>query len=78
MFYQEWPAGLSVCFVEGMEQIGKQRMYRDPDRVYDILKAARGPQEDFQAVAYALKERRPGSVELKLSEEQYSKLKRGK
>ena len=77
MFYQEWPTGLSVCFVEGVEQVGKQQMYRDPDRVYDILKAARAPQEDFQAVQYALKERRPGSVEPKLTEEQYRKLKRG-
>jgi hypothetical protein len=64
-------------FVEGTQQVGKQGTYKDPDRVYDILKAARAPQEDFQAVEYALEERRPGSVELKLTEDQHRKLTRG-
>jgi hypothetical protein len=78
MFYQEWPAGLSVCFVEGTQQVGKQQMYKDPDKVFDILRAAHAQQEDHQAVQEALRSRRPGSVELNLTEEQYGKLKGGK
>jgi hypothetical protein len=33
--YQEWPSGLSVCFVEGNQQVGKQLMYKDPDRLFE-------------------------------------------
>jgi hypothetical protein len=77
MFFSELPMGLNVCFVEGMQQVGKQRTYPDPSRVYDILRAAKASQEDHQAVEYALRERRPGSVELNLSQEQYERLRRG-
>ena len=78
MFYQEWSSGLSVCFVEGTQQVGKQRMYKDPDRVYEILRAAKAPQEDHHSVQEALRNRRPGSIELNLTQQQYDKLKGGK
>jgi len=42
----------------------------------DILRAARDPQEDHHSVALALQSRRPGAVELNLTQEQYNKLKR--
>jgi NMD protein affecting ribosome stability and mRNA decay len=77
MFYHEWPSGLSVCFVEGTQQVGKQRMYKDPDRVFDILRAAHAQQEDHQAVQEAPRSCRPGSVELNLTQEQYDRLKKG-
>jgi hypothetical protein len=77
MFYYEWPMGLSVCFMEGQIQVGKRWSYSDTDRIYEILRAVHAPQEDHHAVAEALKQRRPGSVDLRLTEEQYEKLKRG-
>jgi hypothetical protein len=40
MFYQEWPSGLKICFSEGSTQLGKHLHYNDPDRIYEILKAA--------------------------------------
>jgi hypothetical protein len=78
MFYQELPMGLSVCFVEGNQQVGKQLMYTDPNKVFEILRAAHAQQEDYQTVEEALRTRRPGSVELNLTQEQYDKLKGGK
>jgi hypothetical protein len=77
MFFQEWPTGLKVCFCEGSRQVGKHLHYNDPDRIYDILRAAHCPQEDHHMVALVLKERRPGSLDIRLTEEQYNKLKRG-
>jgi hypothetical protein len=77
MFYQEWPMGLSICFCEGSKQIGKHWRYPDPERIYEILRAANAPQEDHHAVAEALRQRRPGSIDLRLTEKQYDKLKRG-
>jgi hypothetical protein len=78
MFYMELPMGLSVCFMEGNQQIGKLLKYKDPARLFEILRAAHAQQEDHQAVEEALRGRTSGSVELSLTEEQYSKLKRGK
>jgi hypothetical protein len=75
---QEWPSGLSVCFVDGTQQVGKQRMYKDHDEVFDILRPAQAQQEDHQAGEWALRGRRPGSVELNLTQQQYEKLKGGK
>jgi hypothetical protein len=73
----EEPMGLDICFCEGSVQVGKRIHYKDPDRIYDLLRAAHCQQEDHHMVAMALGERRPGSLELHLTEEQYNKLKRG-
>jgi hypothetical protein len=78
MFYQELPMGLSLCFCEGQKQIGKHWRYPDPDRIYEILRAAKAPQEDHHAVAEALRHRQPGAIDLHLTEKQYEKLKRGR
>jgi hypothetical protein len=78
MFYSEMPLGLDLCFCEGNQQIGKRLKFSDPDRIYDLLKAAHCPIEDHQVVQQALRQRRPGSVNLHLSEDQCQKLKRGK
>jgi hypothetical protein len=78
MFYSQMPLGLDVCFCEGNQQIGKRLRYADPDRIYDLLRAANCQIEDHQIVEHALRQRRPGSVNLHLSEEQYNKLKRSR
>jgi hypothetical protein len=49
-------------------------MYRDPDRIYELLRAAHAPLEDHQMVEMCLRERRPGGVDLRLTEAQYQKL----
>ena len=59
MFYQELPMGITICFCEGSKQVGKQRRYTDPDRIYDILRAAHCQQEDHHAVAEALRHAEP-------------------
>jgi len=74
----EIPRGLHITFVEGPNAVGRSRVYVDPDKIYEILRAAKSPQEDHHAVSLALQSRRPGSVELKLSPEQYDKLCRRK
>jgi hypothetical protein len=43
--------------------------------VFDILRAAHAQQEDHQTVQEVLRSRRPGSVELNLTQEQYGRLK---
>jgi hypothetical protein len=77
MHFYDTPAGLDVCFCENSEQIGRRRLYKDPDKLFEILKAAHAIQEDHHSVAEALKTRRMGSVGLTLSEEQYRKLRSG-
>jgi hypothetical protein len=62
-------------FCEGNRRIGERLRDLDPNRIYDLLKAAHCPQEDHHIVAEALKQRRPGSIDLRLTEEQYNKLK---
>jgi hypothetical protein len=77
MHFYEMPTGLTVTFIESGRKIGRARHYADPDRIYDILRAAKAPSEDIQTVEFALVNRRPGAVALRLSQEQYDKLKRG-
>ena len=60
------------------QQIGKRINYADPTKIYDLLRAAKCPVKDHQIVKLAVRERRPGSVELRLTEEQYQKLKRSR
>lgn len=78
MFYGEMPMGLDICFIENNQQIGKRLNYTDPTRIYDLLRAANCSIEDHQIVELAFRERRSGSVELRLTEEQYQKLKRSR
>jgi hypothetical protein len=61
--------------MDGPRQIGKNITYRDPDRIYDLLRAANAQREDHQAVEYALHTRRPDSVELSLTERSISEAK---
>jgi hypothetical protein len=76
MHFYEMPMGLSVTFMEGNKEVGRSRQYRDTDRIYDILLAAKAPQEDHHSVALALQSHRPGAVELNLTQE-HDKLVRG-
>jgi hypothetical protein len=76
--FYEMPMGLTVTFVEGTQKLGRVRQYADPDRIYDIIRAARAQSEDIQAVEFALLSRRPGAIQLNLTNDQYEKLKRGK
>jgi hypothetical protein len=77
MHFYEMPMGLTICFLESNRKIGPSPRYKDTDRIYDILRAAKAPQEDHHSVALALQSRRPGAVELNLTQQQYDKLKRG-
>ena len=78
MHFYEMPMGLDVCFIENSQQLGKRLHYADPTRIYDLLRAAHCPVENHQIVELAIRERRPGSVDLSLTEQQYQKLKRSK
>ena len=78
MHFYEMPTGLTVSFIEGSQTLGQVRQYADPDRIYDILRAARAPSEDIQAAEFALLSIRPGAIQLNLISEQYEKLKRTK
>ena len=78
MHYYESPLCVDICFIENNQQVGKRLQYKDPTKIFDLLKAAHCLSEDHQAVELALRERRPGSVELRLTEEQYQKLKRSR
>lgn len=79
MFFSEFPACFYVTFTEAKNatQLGPQRKYRDSSRLFDILRAARAPVEDHQLVECALLSRRPGSVILNLTRQQYRRLKYG-
>jgi hypothetical protein len=77
MYFHEMMTALHVCFMEGNDLVAKHHRYGDPDKIYDLLKAAHAPLEDHHAVAEALRQGRSKSVILPLSQAQYKQLKFG-
>jgi hypothetical protein len=77
MFFSEVTFEYSVCFCEGPRAIGKHHRYKSSDKIFEILRAANASPADHHNVTEMIRQRRPGSVELHLSEEPYNRLKFG-
>jgi hypothetical protein len=78
MFFIEMQGVYTVTFCQGNRQIGRRFRYTDGQRIIDIVRKARCPVEDRNFVEMCLVERRPGSVQLRLSDEQHHVLVEGR
>ena len=74
MFFIEMQGVYRVTLCQGNRQVGRQFRYTDGQRILDILREARCPVKDHNLVERCLVERRPGSVQLHLTDEQHQKL----
>jgi hypothetical protein len=77
MYYNTIQSTLNVCFLEGQTLLGKHHTYPHTEKLFAILKAANASHADHHNASESLRQGRPGSVELHLSEEQYRKLRLG-
>jgi hypothetical protein len=64
------PAG-DVCFVQGSKLIGVHWDYSDPAKIIEIQETANCRFQDIQRVKQTIKERRPGSIDIDLTQEQF-------
>jgi hypothetical protein len=64
-----------VCFLQGNVLIGAHWEFSDADQVIALMEAATCRFRDIQQVRQTLKERRPGSVDIELSDEQFHRLR---
>lgn len=74
MFFIEMQGIYHVTFCQGTRQLGRPFRYADGERIREIMREAHCPIEDHNLVENCLVERRPGSVQLRLTDSQHQKL----
>jgi hypothetical protein len=75
MFYQSVMMKYRVCFCQGNELVGTHWEFSDSTEVIALMRAAECREHDIREAEKALKEYRPGSVDLSLTPEQFTGLK---
>jgi hypothetical protein len=75
MFFQETMMKFNVCFLQGQTQIGTHWEFKDVERVIGLMEAANCRFREIQLVRQTLKERRSGSIDIELSQEQFDRLR---
>ena len=75
MFFQETMMKFDGCFLQGNTLIGTHWEFADAEKIIAILETANCRHRDIQAVKRTLKERRPGSIDIELSQKQFDSLK---
>jgi hypothetical protein len=75
MFFQETMMRYGVCFLQGSTLIGTHWEFTDPEKVIGLMESANCRYRDIQLVRKTLKERRPGSIDIELSQEQFDRLR---
>jgi hypothetical protein len=76
MFYRESMMKFDVCFLQGNTLVGTHWEFANAEQVIGLMEAANCRFRDIQLVRQTLKEQRPGSIDIELSQEQFSTLKR--
>jgi hypothetical protein len=74
MFYLEMMQSYHITFMENGRQVGRKLVFQDTEKLFEILRRCHAQIEDHQIVEYALAQGRPGSVNLRLDDDQYQKL----
>jgi hypothetical protein len=64
-----------VCFLQGNVLICTHWEFNDVEQVIAIMEAANCRFRDIQLVRQTLKERRPGSIDIELTDEQFTRLR---
>jgi len=72
MFFQETMMKFDVCFLQDNTLIGSHWEFADADKVVNLMESANCRFRDIQSVRQTLKERRPGSIDIELSQEQFN------
>jgi hypothetical protein len=75
MFFQETMLKFDVCFLQGQTLIGSHWEFPDAEKIIALMESANCRFRDIQAVRQTLKERRPGSIDIELSQEQFDRLR---
>lgn len=75
MFFQETMMRFDVCFLQGNTLIGAHWEFADAEKVIGLMESANCRFRDIQQVRQTLKERRPGSIDIELSQEQFDSLR---
>jgi hypothetical protein len=75
MFFQETMMRFNVCFLQRQTLIGTHWEFNDVEQVIGLMEAANCRFRDMQLVRQTLKERRSGSIDIELSQEQYDRLR---
>jgi hypothetical protein len=75
MFFQETMLKFDVCFLQGNTLIGSHWEFTDAEKIIALMESANCRFRDVQLVRQALKERRPGSIDIELTNEQFQRLK---
>jgi hypothetical protein len=75
MFFQETMMRYEVCFLQGGTLIGTHWEVTDAAKIITLMKSANCRFRDIQQVRQTLKERRPGSIDIELSQEQFDRLR---
>jgi hypothetical protein len=65
----------SVRFVQGNTLTGSHWEFRDLEQVIALMESANCRFRDIQLVRKTLKERRPGSIDIEWSQEQFDRLR---
>jgi hypothetical protein len=75
MFFQETMLRYNVCFLQANTLIGTHWEFTDAEKVIGLMESANCRFRDIQLVRQTLKERRPGSIDIELTQEQFDSLK---
>jgi hypothetical protein len=75
MFYQEVMMRYDVCFLLDSKLVGTHWEFLEPEKIIAILEAANSSDRDIQEVRARLKERRPGSIDVTLTQQQFDRLR---
>ena len=66
---------INVCFLQGNTLIGTHWEFSDAEKVIGLMESANCRFKDIQAVRQTLKERKSGSIDIELSQEQFHRLR---
>jgi hypothetical protein len=76
MFFQQAMGSWDVCFVQGSNTlVGVHWEYSDPAKIIEILQTANCRFRDIERAKQTIKDRRPGSIEIDLTQAQFNKLR---
>jgi hypothetical protein len=75
MSFIAMPLGINVVYMEGTRGLVSMR-FTDEARFYEMLRRGRATLEDVNMVKLSLEQYRPGMVDLRLDDEQYTALRK--
>lgn len=75
MFFSEMSFTYNLCFLQGNTLVGEHWKFTKPEQIIALMETANCRFRDIEHVRQTLKERRPGSIDIELSQEQFDRLR---